>query len=81
MPTVGAEFVWRMEDILDLYAEPFDPEYPVICFDEFPYQLVEEIRSPQPARPGRPPSTTMNTGVRGPVTCFCFFNPGWGGGM
>jgi hypothetical protein len=31
-----------MEDILDLYAEPFQLEYPVICFDEIPYQLVSE---------------------------------------
>jgi hypothetical protein len=36
---VSAEFVWRMEDILDLYAELYDPLYPVVCFDESPYQL------------------------------------------
>jgi hypothetical protein len=31
---IGADFVWRMEDALDLYAEPFNPLSPVICFDE-----------------------------------------------
>ena len=31
---IGARFVWRMEDILDLYAEPYQPAFPVICFDE-----------------------------------------------
>lgn len=39
IPTAGAEFVWRMEDILDLYAEPYDPKRPTVCFDEQPVQL------------------------------------------
>ncbi len=34
--SVGADFVWRMEDVLDLYAEPYDPQRPVVCFDELP---------------------------------------------
>jgi len=33
---IGAEFVWRMEYILDLYAEPYQSDYPVVCFDEIP---------------------------------------------
>jgi hypothetical protein len=36
IPTVAAEFVWRMEDVLDLYAGPYDAPYPVVCFDECP---------------------------------------------
>lgn len=43
-----------MEDILDLYAEPYDPRSPVVCFDESPYQLVNEVRQPLPMAPGRP---------------------------
>ena len=35
-----------MEDILDLYAEPYQPAFPVICFDEVPYQMVSETRLP-----------------------------------
>src|SRR5690606_22138185 len=42
IPTVGAAFVWRMEELLDLYAEPYDPKRPVVCFDEKPCQLVRE---------------------------------------
>lgn len=42
-----------MEDVLDLYAAPDDPQRPLVCFDELPYQLVSETRRPQPARPGR----------------------------
>lgn len=43
-----------MEDILDLYQKPYDPEYPVICMDEKPYQLLGETRQPIPMKRGRP---------------------------
>jgi hypothetical protein len=36
IPEVGAEFVWRMEDVLELYEEPYDPKKPTVCFDEMP---------------------------------------------
>ena len=42
-----------MEDILDLYAEPYDPQRPTVCFDETSTQLIAERRIPLPARPGR----------------------------
>jgi hypothetical protein len=41
-----------MEDVLDLYAEPYDPEYPAVGFDERPLQLIAETRTPLPAQPG-----------------------------
>ena len=43
-----------MEDVLDLYAEPYDPQRPVVCFDETSTQLLAETRAPLPAGPGRP---------------------------
>ena len=43
-----------MEDVLDLYAEPYDPERPVVCFDETSTQLLADVREPLPAAPGRP---------------------------
>ena len=43
-----------MEDVLDLYAEPYDPKRPVVCFDETSKQLVAGKRRPIPARAGRP---------------------------
>ncbi len=43
-----------MEDVLDLYAEPCDPQRPVVFFDETSTQLLTETRAPVPARPGRP---------------------------
>ena len=47
------EFVACMEDVLDLYAEPYDPKRPVVCFDETSKQLVSEKRAPIPAKAGR----------------------------
>ena len=44
--------MWRMEEILDLYKEPYDPLPPVICFDERPCQLIGDVRDPQPMKPG-----------------------------
>jgi len=53
IPKVDAEYVARMEDVLDLYAEAPDPKRPVVCFDESPTQLIGEVRVPIPAAPGR----------------------------
>jgi transposase len=53
IPRVDAEYVARMEDVLDLYAEEPNPKRPVVCFDESPTQLIGEIRQPIPAAPGQ----------------------------
>jgi transposase len=53
IPQVDAEYVARMEDVLDLYAEEPDPKRPVVCFDESPTQLIGEVRQPIAAAPGR----------------------------
>ena len=51
---MSAEFVANMEDVLDLYAEPYDPQRPVVCFDETSTQLLAETRPALPLRPGFP---------------------------
>jgi hypothetical protein len=53
IPQVDADYVARMEDVLDLYAEAPDPKRPVVCFDESPIQLIGEVRQPIPAATGR----------------------------
>jgi transposase len=53
IPEVDAEYVARMEDVLDLYNEKPDPKWPVVCFDESPTQLIGEVREPIPAKPGQ----------------------------
>jgi len=53
IPRVDAEYVARMEDVLDLYSELLDSKRPVVCFDESPIQLIGEVRKPIPAKPGQ----------------------------
>ena len=53
IPRVDAEYVARMEDVLDLYAEAPDPRRPLVCFDESPIQLIGEVRQPIPPEPGK----------------------------
>jgi DDE superfamily endonuclease len=50
---VNAEFVAAMEDVLELYAEPYDAKRPTVTFDETSKQLIQETRAPLPAAPGR----------------------------
>jgi hypothetical protein len=42
-----------MEDVLNVYTQPYDPRYPTICMDESSKQLVGETRQPLPAEPGQ----------------------------
>jgi transposase len=53
IPQIDADYVARMEDVLDLYAEAPDPRRPVVCFDESPIQLIGEVRQPIPPKPGQ----------------------------
>lgn len=76
IPKVDAEFVARMEDLLDLYAEPVDHQRPVVCFDETPVQLVGETRRPRPAEPGRPARFDYEYKRNGVANVFGFFDAG-----
>jgi hypothetical protein len=49
----SAEFVAAMEDVLDVYHRPYDPERPVVCLDESSKQLIGEVREPLPPKPGQ----------------------------
>ena len=53
-PAADAEFAAHMEQVLDVYAQPYDPAWPVVCMDEQPVQLVKETRPPMAATPHRP---------------------------
>lgn len=53
-PDGDAEFVARMEDVLNLYERPYDPKTPIVCMDERPIQLVKETRVPIGMRRGKP---------------------------
>lgn len=75
IPTVGAEFVCRMEDVLDLYAEPLDPARPVVCFDETSKQLVAETRTPLPMEPGKPERVDYEYERKGTANLFLVTQP------
>jgi transposase len=44
IPEASAEFVCAMEEVLEVYQRPYNPDYPVVCYDESPKQLVSEVR-------------------------------------
>jgi DDE superfamily endonuclease len=48
------DFIWHMEDSLTLYEQPYEPRQPVVCVDERPCPLLDEVLVPIPMKPGRP---------------------------
>jgi len=74
-----AAFVARMEDILDLYCLPYDPLYPVICMDEKPYQLLDDMLAPIEMKQGSPQREDYEYKRCGTCSIFVFNEPltGW----
>ena len=68
-----------MEDVLDLYAEPYDPSRPQVCFDEKLLQLIAETRRSLPMEPGKPERFDTEYQRNGTRNLFIFFQPltGW----
>ena len=64
-----------MEHILDLYAMPYDPKRPKVCFDESSKQLIAETRTALPARPGRVRRYDYEYQRNGTRNLFLFFEP------
>jgi DDE superfamily endonuclease len=64
---------------LDLYAQPYDTRFPVVCFDESPYQLSGEVRKPQAPHSGKPQRYDYQYQRNGTGNLFMFFEPrsGW----
>jgi hypothetical protein len=79
IPEVSAEFVACMEDVLDLYAEPFDERLPVVNFDETSKQLIAETRQPLSARAGAVERFDYEYERNGVRNLFMFCEPkrGW----
>jgi hypothetical protein len=53
IPEASAEYVACMEDVLDLYEQPYDASRPVVCYDEWRRALIGETRTSLPPAPGR----------------------------
>ena len=74
-PEQNAEFVAGMEEILEIYEQPYDPEQPVVCMDEQPYQLVSETRTPIPATTEHPQRVDYEYERNGTASIFMFVEP------
>jgi uncharacterized small protein (DUF1192 family) len=68
-----------MEDVLEVYQRPHDPEVPVVCLDEASKQLITETRAPIPTKPGHPARHDYEYERNGTANLFMMFAPleGW----
>lgn len=74
-PKSDADFVYHMEDVLEVYQRPADPRFPLVCLDETPVQLVSETRTSLPMRPGKPECYDYEYHREGTANLFMFFAP------
>ena len=72
---LNEEYIRKMEDVLQLYEQPHDPAEPVVCLDEKSVTLHKDIRSPQPAVPGRPARRDSEYERCGTANVFCAVEP------
>jgi len=70
-----SDFIWHMEDVLDLYEQPYDPKRPVICFDERPCQLIGDVIVPIPIKPGSSKKEHYEYIRNGTCCIFLAFEP------
>lgn len=68
-------FLWRMEKILHLYEQPYDPQRPLICFDERPCQLIDDVLTPLPMEPGKPKREDAHYKRNGVCSLLIAFEP------
>ena len=78
-PQACAAFVANMEDVLEVYQRPQDPQRPVVCLDETSKQMISETRAPIPAAPGRKARHDCEYERHGVANLFMMFAPleGW----
>jgi hypothetical protein len=78
-PDKNAEFVWRMERILEVYKRPYDQRFPLICMDESSKQLIGDTREPLEMRAGKVLRIDHEYERKGTCNLFMFFEPlkGW----
>lgn len=78
-PKNDAEFVANMEEVLEIYENPYDISRPVVCMDEQPVQLIKERRQPIPATEHHPLRVDYEYERNGTASIFMFTEPlsGW----
>ena len=78
-PEDNAEFVACMEEVLDIYERPYNPNIPVVCMDEQPIQITKEVRAPIKATRNHPKRVDYEYERAGTASIFIFTEPlaGW----
>ena len=78
-PKENADFIAHMEDILDVYEMPYNPQIPVVCMDEKPYRMLDNRLEPLPMRCGDIQKTDSEYIRKGTCSIFIFVEPlsGW----
>jgi len=74
-PEANGEFVYHMEDVLEVYQRPYDPLHPTVCMDELSKQLVGEVAQPLPLEAGQPARYDYEYVRNGTSNVFMFFEP------
>lgn len=74
-PKQDAAFVCQMEEVLDIYKKPYDPQRPVLCMDERSTQLIGEVHEPLPTAPGQSAKYDTEYTRNGTVNIFMTFEP------
>jgi transposase len=74
-PKANPGFVAQMEDVLDVYARPYDPKHPLVCFDESNKEQHIEVETPLPPSPGQPQRYESSYERNGVSNLFMFFAP------
>jgi len=74
-PKADAAFVCNLEDILEVYQQPYDPKRPVVCLDEMPKQLLRDGREPLPMQSGNPEKVDYEYQRKGVTNLFMIFEP------
>jgi hypothetical protein len=72
---ITAEYLARMEDVLHLYNQPLDAKRPVVCFDEMPVQLLDEVVAPLPMKAGKPARVDYEYEREGTANLLVAFEP------
>src|SRR5215208_1071129 len=78
-PKQDASFVWRMEDVLEVYTRPYEERFPQVCLDEKSKQLVGEVREPLAVCLGHPARQDYEYEREGTANLFIVSEPlaGW----
>src|ERR1700690_583549 len=69
------DYTAKMEDVLEIYERPYDPQEPVVCLDEKPVTLHADVRPASPAKPGREARQDNEYERRGTANLFCAVEP------